>query len=169
MVAPELCLHSACRLHSLGSGASASAAHVRVVDVGQGMHLSSPKASDIAGTILLVHSDEMHTWDDLFGEVSKPPESSIALSKLKPSRLRSPPTRPHDLLYRHTKRGRRRNRPPTPWSWLRARMLDAWRACWPSARSSMPTCPCPVAGWRSHHRRQCGRRTFAAARSRTRS
>src|SRR6478736_10170415 len=40
-------------------------AHVPVVDVAQGTDEDFAKAGKIAGAILLVHSEEMRTWDDL--------------------------------------------------------------------------------------------------------
>ena len=79
--------------------------HVRVVDVGQGSESDFAKAGDIAGTILLVHSDEMHTWDDLFGEYLKAPGVIDRAVKSKALAIAFQSTRPHDLLYRHTNAG----------------------------------------------------------------
>jgi carboxypeptidase Q len=80
-------------------------AHVRVVDVGQGNEQDFAKAGDIAGAILLVHTEEMHTWDDLFAEYLKAPGIIDRAVKGKALAIAFQSTRPHDLLYRHTNAG----------------------------------------------------------------
>jgi carboxypeptidase Q len=79
--------------------------HVRVVDVGQGSAPDFAKASEIAGAILLVHSEEMHTWDDLFAEYLKAPGVIDRAVKANALAIAFQSTRPHDLLYRHTNAG----------------------------------------------------------------
>ena len=76
--------------------------HVRIVDVGEGTEQDFAKAGDIAGTILLVHSEEMHTWDDLFAEYLKAPGVIDRAVKGNALAIAFQSTRPHDLLYRHT-------------------------------------------------------------------
>ncbi len=85
--------------------ALAAHTHVRVVDVGQGDEPGFAKAGDIAGTILLVHSEEMHTWDDLFAEYLNAPGVIDRAVKAKALAIAFQSTRPHDLLYRHTNAG----------------------------------------------------------------
>ena len=60
------------------------------------------KAGNIAGAILLVHSEEMHKWDDLFAEYLKAPGIIDRAVKGKALAIAFQSTRPHDLLYRHT-------------------------------------------------------------------
>jgi carboxypeptidase Q len=76
--------------------------HVRVVDVGEGSADDFAKAGNVAGTILLVHSEEMSKWDDLFAEYLKAPPLIDRAVKAKALAIAFQSTRPHDLLYRHT-------------------------------------------------------------------
>jgi carboxypeptidase Q len=76
--------------------------HVRVIDVGQGTAGDFARAGDVAGALLLVHSEEMKKWDDLFAEYLRAPgiiDRAVAGKSLSIA-LQS--TRPNDLLYRHT-------------------------------------------------------------------
>ncbi len=79
--------------------------HVPVVDVAQGTEQDFAKAGNIAGAILLVHSEEMHTWDDLFAEYLKAPGVIDRAVKGNALAIAFQSTRPHDLLYRHTNSG----------------------------------------------------------------
>ena len=45
---------------------------VRVIDVGQGTAEDFARAGNVAGALLLVHSEEMKKWDDLFAEYLRP-------------------------------------------------------------------------------------------------
>jgi carboxypeptidase Q len=76
--------------------------HVRVVDVGAGSAEDFAKAGDISGAILLIHTEEMATWDDLFAEYLKAPPIIDLAVKGKALAIAFQSTRPHDLLYRHT-------------------------------------------------------------------
>ncbi len=76
--------------------------HVPVVDVAQGSAEDFARAGDIEGAVLLVHSDEMHKWDDLFAEYLKAPGIIDRAVKARALALAFQSTRPHDLLYRHT-------------------------------------------------------------------
>lgn len=84
--------------------APALGAHNRVpvVDVAQGTEEDFAKAANIAGAILLVHTDEMHKWADLFDEYLKAPGIIDRAVKGKALAIAFQSTRPHDLLYRHT-------------------------------------------------------------------
>jgi len=79
--------------------------HVPVVDVAQGSDQDFAKAGNVAGAIVLVHTEEMHTWDDLFAEYLKAPGIIDRAVKAKALVIAFQSTRPHDLLYRHTNAG----------------------------------------------------------------
>jgi len=74
----------------------------RVVDVGE----ATPEAfarlgSKVKGSIVLVHSVEMKTFDDLFAEYIRNAGLLEAARKYKPAALLLESTRPRGLLYRH--------------------------------------------------------------------
>ncbi|HEY7098314.1 MAG TPA: M20/M25/M40 family metallo-hydrolase [Terriglobales bacterium] len=75
--------------------------HVPVVDVGDGSAEGFAKAGNIAGAVLLVHSDEMKKWDDLFAEYLRAPGIIDRAVKGNALAILFQSTRPHDLLYRH--------------------------------------------------------------------
>jgi len=91
------------RAISIGMGpAMALHRHVRIADVGSGSAEDFSKAGDVSGAIILVHTNEMHTWDDLFDEYIRAPriiDRAVAAHALA---IAFQSTRPHDLLYRHT-------------------------------------------------------------------
>ena len=77
------------------------AQHVPILDVGMGTAQEFKKAGDISGKIVLVHSDVLKTWADLFGEyLQAPPVIDVAV-KGKAKAIAFMATREHDLLYRH--------------------------------------------------------------------
>jgi carboxypeptidase Q len=76
--------------------------HVPVIDVGEGSAEEFTKAGKVAGAILLVHSSEMHTWEDLFAEYLNAPPIIERAVQAKALVIAFQSTRPHDLLYRHT-------------------------------------------------------------------
>jgi hypothetical protein len=76
--------------------------HVPVIDVGSGTAEDFAHAGDFAGAILLVHTEEMAKWDDLFAEYLKAPPIIDLAVKGKAMAIAFQSTRPHDLLYRHT-------------------------------------------------------------------
>ena len=53
--------------------ALATVRHVPMLDVGTGSAEDFKKAGDVSGKIILVHSDVLKTWADLFGEYLKAP------------------------------------------------------------------------------------------------
>jgi|SRR5262245_54128179 len=75
--------------------------HVPVVDVGDGSTEGFAKAGNIADAVLLVHSDEMKKWDDLFAEYLRAPGIIDRAVKGNALAILFQSTRPHDLLYRH--------------------------------------------------------------------
>jgi hypothetical protein len=84
--------------------APALSAHqdVPIMDVGDGKAEDFVKAGNVAGALLLVHSDEMAKWDDLFAEYLKAPGIILRALQAKALAIAFQSTRPHDLLYRHT-------------------------------------------------------------------
>ena len=99
VVAPE---SFSLRVVSLAWAPALAARHLRVSDVGEGTPEDFAKAGDIAGAIVLVHSDEMKTWEDLFAEYLRAPGIEDLAVKGKAAAIAFQSTRPHDLLYRHT-------------------------------------------------------------------
>ncbi|HVO79598.1 MAG TPA: M20/M25/M40 family metallo-hydrolase [Terriglobales bacterium] len=84
--------------------APALVAHERVpvVDVGRGSAADFAHAGGTAGAILLVHSEEMKEWKDLFDEYLNAPGIIERAVKGNALAIAFQSTRPHDLLYRHT-------------------------------------------------------------------
>ena len=76
--------------------------HVRVIDVGEGASEDFARAGNVSGALLLVHSEEMKKWDDLFAEYLKAPGIIDRAVTGKALAIAFQSTRPHDLLYRHT-------------------------------------------------------------------
>ncbi len=76
--------------------------HVPVVDVGRGTDADFKKAGDISGKMVLVHSEVLKTWPDLFNEYMRAPPVIDAAVKGKAKAIAFIATREHDVLYRHT-------------------------------------------------------------------
>jgi len=76
--------------------------HVRVVDVGTGSAQDFAKAGNISDALLLVHSNEMRTWEDLIVEYSRARQVMDRAIKAHALAIAFQSTRPQDLLYRHT-------------------------------------------------------------------
>ena len=76
--------------------------HVPVIDVGEGTAEDFARVGKVAGALLLVHSEEMKKWDDLFAEYLKAPGVIDRAVKGKALAIAFQSTRPNDLLYRHT-------------------------------------------------------------------
>ena len=75
---------------------------VEVVDVGDGTAEDFARAGNVAGKLVLVHSEEMKKWDDLFAEYLKAPGVIDRAVAGKALAIAFQSTRPNDLLYRHT-------------------------------------------------------------------
>ena len=73
----------------------------RLVDVGKGDAAGFSKAGDISGALLLVHTETMKKWDDLFAEYKRAPAVIDGAVKGKAAGIAFISTRDHDLLYRH--------------------------------------------------------------------
>jgi len=76
--------------------------HVPVIDVGDGSESGFAKAGNIAGKIILVHTNVLKTWDDLFAEYANAPPIIDRAVKGKAMAIAFMATREHDILYRHT-------------------------------------------------------------------
>jgi carboxypeptidase Q len=74
---------------------------LRFVDVGNGTAEDFAKAGDAAGAVVLVHSETMKTWDDLFAEYLRTPAIIQNALAAKAAAIAFLSTREHDLLYRH--------------------------------------------------------------------
>lgn len=73
-----------------------------VVDVGSGGEADFKRAGDSAkGAILLVHTDELRTWDDLFNEYLYGPAVEQRAMDAGAAAILWMSTRPYLLLYRH--------------------------------------------------------------------
>ncbi|MGA8492622.1 MAG: M20/M25/M40 family metallo-hydrolase [Terriglobales bacterium] len=75
---------------------------VPIVDVGEGRPEDFVKAGNVNGALVLVHSHEMATWDDLFAEYLRAPGIILRATQANALAIAVQSTRPYDLLYRHT-------------------------------------------------------------------
>jgi len=75
---------------------------IPVIDIGEGKVEDFNKAGNVSGALLLVHSNEMGKWDDLFAEYLRAPGIILRARQAKALAIAFQSTRPHDLLYRHT-------------------------------------------------------------------
>jgi hypothetical protein len=89
------------RAVSAGWGPPLAATRTRVVDVGEGSKQEFARAGKVAGAIVLVHSDVLKTWDDLFNEYFKAPPVIAQAVEAKALAIAFIATREHDILYRH--------------------------------------------------------------------
>lgn len=100
VVAPE---QFSVRAISIAWAPALAAQHrVPVVDVGQGTPEDFSRVGNLQGAVLLVHSEEMKEWEDLFAEYLKAPGIIDRAVAAKALAIAFQSTRPHDLLYRHT-------------------------------------------------------------------
>jgi carboxypeptidase Q len=90
------------RAISIAWAPALSAHAVRIVDVGAGTAEDFVKAGDVSGAIVLAHSNEMKTWEDLFDEYSHASATVKNAVANKALAIAFQSSRPHDLLYRHT-------------------------------------------------------------------
>ena len=89
------------RAISLAWAPAMTTQRLRVVDVGNGTAPEFAKFGDLTGAVALVHSETMHTWDDLFAEYLRAPAIVENALQAKASAIAFLSTREHDLLYRH--------------------------------------------------------------------
>ena len=81
--------------------AAAPAEGLPVVDVGHGKPEDFQKAGSLRGSIALIHSSTMKTWDDLFEEYLTQADKLAAAQKSGAAAIAFISTRDQDLLYRH--------------------------------------------------------------------
>jgi Zn-dependent M28 family amino/carboxypeptidase len=75
---------------------------VPIVDVGFGTEADFKKAGNVEGKLLLVHSDVLKVWADLFNEYESAPPIIDRAVRAKAKAIAFTATREHDVLYRHT-------------------------------------------------------------------
>ena len=75
---------------------------VPIVDVGDGKPEDFVKAGKVSGALLLVHSEEMSKWEDLFDEYLRAPGIINRALQGGALAIAFQSSRPHDLLYRHS-------------------------------------------------------------------
>lgn len=90
------------RAVSIAWAPALKAQRLQIVDVGMGEPADFARAGDIKGKLLLVHSNPMKTWGDLFEEYLHAPAVIGAASGGGAKAIAFISTREHDLLYRHT-------------------------------------------------------------------
>ena len=90
------------RAVSIAMGPPLTAKHVPVIDVGKGTAADFKKAGDVSGKLVLVHSDVLKKWVDLFNEYMDAPPVIDAAVKAQAKAIAFIATREHDILYRHT-------------------------------------------------------------------
>jgi Zn-dependent M28 family amino/carboxypeptidase len=89
------------RAHSIAWGPPLKPTTARVVDVGMGTAAEFAQADDIVGAIVLVHSNVLKTWDDLFEEYYRAPGVIANAVKAHALAIAFTSSREHDVLYRH--------------------------------------------------------------------
>src|SRR4029077_13074169 len=90
------------RVVSIAWAPALVAKHIPVVDVRAGTGADFQKAGDISGKMILVHSDVLKTWPDLFNEYMSAPPVIEAAVKGRAKAIAFIATRDHNILYRHT-------------------------------------------------------------------
>jgi carboxypeptidase Q len=89
------------RAHSIAWGPALKPTITRVIDVGMGTAAEFTKAGDVAGAIVLAHSDVLKTWEDLFQEYYRAPGIIDLARNGNAVAIAFTSSREHDLLYRH--------------------------------------------------------------------
>ena len=73
----------------------------RVIDIGRGTPQEFVNAGALGGAILLVHSDVLKKWDDLFAEYLEAPAIIHRAVQAHAAAIAWTATRDYDILYRH--------------------------------------------------------------------
>jgi hypothetical protein len=100
--APEAKVDFRLRAVSIALAPPINAKGVPIVDIGFGTAEDFKKAGDVSGKLLLVHSDVLKTWVDLFNEYESAPPIIARAVQAKAKAIAFTATREHDVLYRHT-------------------------------------------------------------------
>ena len=87
--------------HSIAWGPALKPTTARVLDVGMGTAAEFAHAGDIAGAIVLAHSEVLKTWGDLFNEYYRAPGIIANAVKGHALAIAFTSSREHDVLYRH--------------------------------------------------------------------
>jgi carboxypeptidase Q len=75
--------------------------NIPVADVGRGTEHDFERAGDVTGNVVLVHTDVLKTWADLFGEYDRSPKIIDQAVRRHALAIAFIATREHDILYRH--------------------------------------------------------------------
>lgn len=89
------------RARAVGWSPPLPPSRARVLDVGAGSAQEFAKAGDISGAILLVHSNVLEHWEDLFNEYFRAPPIIAMAVKGHALALAFMASREHDVLYRY--------------------------------------------------------------------
>jgi carboxypeptidase Q len=89
------------RAVSLAWVAAMPPARARVLDVGDGSPAAFAKAGNVRGAIVLVHSDVLKSWDELFQEYLSGPPVIARAHQAGAAVVAFMSSREHDILYRH--------------------------------------------------------------------
>ncbi len=93
------------RARSIAWGPPLKPTTARVVDVRTGTAAEFAQAGDIAGAIVLVHSEVLKTWGDLFDEYFRAPAIIEHALKGNALAIAFTSSREYDVLYRHINTG----------------------------------------------------------------
>jgi len=75
--------------------------NVPMADVGRGTEHDFERAGDVTGKVVLVHTDVLKSWADLFGEYDRSPKIIDQAVRRHALAIAFIATREHDILYRH--------------------------------------------------------------------
>lgn len=73
----------------------------RIVDLGKGSEQDFAAAGNLSGAVILIHSDLLKTWDDLFNEYLNAPPVIQRATAAHAVAIAFISSREHDILYRH--------------------------------------------------------------------
>ncbi len=90
------------RAVSLAWAAALPPTRTRVVDVGDGSAAAFAKVGNVRGAMVLVHSDVLKSWDELFQEYLSSPPVVARARQAGAAVVAFMSSREHDILYRHT-------------------------------------------------------------------
>jgi hypothetical protein len=110
---------------------------VPIVDVGHGTAEDFSRPGNFQGAVLLVQSDEMKKWEDLFAEYLNAPGIIDRAVKGKALAIASSPRARMICCIGTTIRSTARST-AFRWCWSLARTAVGWRACWHPGRSCPP-------------------------------
>jgi len=89
------------RVVSLAWSPPFQGSHARMLDLGNGTEDDFRRAGNVQGAVLLIHSDVLKTWEDLFNEYLKGPAIVDRALRGHAAAVALMSSREHDVLYRH--------------------------------------------------------------------